>query len=975
MKNFNKFQRRLQLRSLNFLIKSTLLSLSAVLYGVDSEQFDHKHRPLQLHAYSGYQDSNVYSRNTQESYYSPGQLLFPIDQGPSDKDLIAQVVNTPTDIASPQSATNAPSTGLEPAPVQLKEISDPSVQTAEDHQQQKILINFNNVNIIEYIRFISRATNKNFVFDENDLQFNVTIISEEPATLENIMTALLQELRIHDLALIEQGNNLIIHKNKSVNAVSQVIAEDTGNPTFQSEIVTQVFKLNTADPAKVAAVIKPLTSSFALIDVLLGTNHLIVTDLSANVAQIAKLIKSVDSPNSGLVVGQYVVRTTSADSLIDMAQKIISPISQDQPFTMVPWPASNSIFIVSTPYIVERTLSILQHVDQNQKSTKIFELRDLKYQETPFNELPPPSLKINGELYNPTQDEIERRTTPQTGPQTIEGTGGLLPGTSSGRTTLPSFPQSTFQTFPGTRGAADAESQAKKSFSQWQTDPEGNWTLQLQSELGSSSRPPEGTWKINTNGEWSFTPGERSDASWTGQNEEAPKGQWMLEPAGNWSYLLDEGESISVKRLSRASPRDADIPFAARRKSHFSVYKLQYRKGDSIQRSLQLIASSLMGSREANAELIDTLTSIQWLESSNSLIFTGFQENLIKMRELMAQVDTPLRQVFIEMLILETTVEDSLEYSVTWGTRFAGDNWAGGEGFNQSGGNILTSPLNNTLNQAAINGSLGAVAANNLFATQGLNIGVIGQKIVNTALGIEFNSIAGLLQALRFKNNTNVILSPKIITEDGVPAEIFVGENISFKTQSISNDQGNNITTNFQFQDVGTRLRVTPRIGNNDIISLEIAQEISAVIPTPGGGGNINNAPQGPNTSKSTTTTRVHLPSGYFLILSGMMRDQNDQITIQVPCLGALPIIGAAFKDKNYGKHKRNQMIFIRPIIVETEEEIQNLTKHQQDIWEFKKEFPLKQDWIYETEEALDFMNLRRSPIVETDPFRTTDDW
>ena len=45
-------------------------------------------------------------------------------------------------------------------------------------QSATILINFNNVSIIEFIRFISKVSGKNFVFDENDLQFNVTIILE-----------------------------------------------------------------------------------------------------------------------------------------------------------------------------------------------------------------------------------------------------------------------------------------------------------------------------------------------------------------------------------------------------------------------------------------------------------------------------------------------------------------------------------------------------------------------------------------------------------------------------------------------------------------------------------------------------------------------------------------------------------------------------------------------------------------------------
>ncbi|MGE5196242.1 MAG: hypothetical protein ACM3JI_02805, partial [Anaerolineae bacterium] len=48
------------------------------------------------------------------------------------------------------------------------------------------MINFNNVSIIEYIRFVSKIRNINFVFDSQDLDFKVTIVSEEPTSVKNI---------------------------------------------------------------------------------------------------------------------------------------------------------------------------------------------------------------------------------------------------------------------------------------------------------------------------------------------------------------------------------------------------------------------------------------------------------------------------------------------------------------------------------------------------------------------------------------------------------------------------------------------------------------------------------------------------------------------------------------------------------------------------------------------------------------------
>lgn len=74
------------------------------------------------------------------------------------------------------------------------------------------------------------------------MQFTVTIVSEEPTTIENIMTALLQELRIHDLELIEQDNTIIIHRNPKVSSISKVVPADTNvSDVTNADIVTKVF--------------------------------------------------------------------------------------------------------------------------------------------------------------------------------------------------------------------------------------------------------------------------------------------------------------------------------------------------------------------------------------------------------------------------------------------------------------------------------------------------------------------------------------------------------------------------------------------------------------------------------------------------------------------------------------------------------------------------------------------------------------
>lgn len=774
--------------------------------------------------------------------------------------------NQPTTLTpgQPQSSPQAAGIGQ---PVTTTIPADPS----RNPLNKTILINFNNVSIIEFIRFLSKVSNKNFIFDENDLQFNVTIVSEEPTTIQNTMTALLQELRIHDLTMIEQGNNIVIHRNPGVNAISKVVSENLpdSEKIGSAEIVTRLFRLNTADADKISAIIQPLVSEKSIIEVFKETNHIIITDIVTNIEQIANLIKALDAPNNGLVIGQFVVRGGFIDSLILLAQKIMQPISQDKILIFVPHRTADSIFIVSTPFLMERTMAILQYLDQNQGITRIFDLKDLKF----------------------------------------------LPGEGGPPTTRPG---------------------------QWELDGQGNWVFRPLQQPGvpSGNQPPQGTWSVDEQGNWHFKAGQAPPTP-RGRGIVGPDGQWVLDSQGIWVFQLAPGTSISPERVLRPSRATADLPVGHIERTQFFIYKLRYRKGEQVQSALGKIGQGLRVSGTNNQDLVEAIDSVQWIEASNSLIFTGTVESLDKIAELVREVDAPLRQVFIEMLILETDMTDSLEFSVNWGTRFGGGNFSGSQAFLTPG-----SPLAAALDTATLTT---VPDASSLARAPGFSQGIVGRTITHG--GVEFTSLGALIRAVHEDIDINIVMSPKILTEDNSPAEIFVGINTRFPTQSIVNDQGVIVTQNFEFRDVGTRLRVTPLIGANDVITLIIEEEVSRVITS-----DTNVGESGPTTSRNNTTTRVHLPNEFFLVISGMMQDEDTLTKRNVPCLGGIPFIGAAFSQRIHSDSKRNLMIFIRPKIIDTEEEIQDITRHEQDIYKYKKR--IKKSWKYETGEAWEFFNL-----------------
>ncbi|MBS1658765.1 MAG: type III secretion protein, partial [Bacteroidetes bacterium] len=206
--------------------------------------------------------------------------------------------------------------------------SGPSISVATD----AYTINFNNISIIEFIRFVSKITNLNFVFEEGDLQFTVTVVSEEPVSARNVTAALAQILRVHGLTLLEQESNVLIVKSTDVNQIPTIVSSDLPHSKIgNSAIVTQVFRIKNANITSVANIIRPMTSKTALIEISNETRQLIVTDIATNVEKIAALLVSLDSPHTPLEIETYVVQHIAPTELIQLTQAILAPFAEGNP--------------------------------------------------------------------------------------------------------------------------------------------------------------------------------------------------------------------------------------------------------------------------------------------------------------------------------------------------------------------------------------------------------------------------------------------------------------------------------------------------------------------------------------------------------------------------------------------------------------------------------------------------------------------
>jgi len=229
-------------------------------------------------------------------------------------------------------------------------------------------VNFNNIAITEYIKFVGKICNVNFMFNETDLQFSVSVISDKPTSNSDLMTTLVQIFRIHGLSILEQDNNLVIHKTPGVKQFGTITTGEN-DISVKTPIVTRIFRIENVSADNLAATITPMISTGAIVELFAETKQLIVTDVTANVEKIAEFIQIIDSPYSPLQIELYSITYGSATELIKLTQQIMQPIAGANNLTFVPQESSGTVYIVSTPKLIKKTIDVLKSLDKKIKRT------------------------------------------------------------------------------------------------------------------------------------------------------------------------------------------------------------------------------------------------------------------------------------------------------------------------------------------------------------------------------------------------------------------------------------------------------------------------------------------------------------------------------------------------------------------------------------------------------------------------------
>jgi type II secretory pathway component GspD/PulD (secretin) len=198
--------------------------------------------------------------------------------------------------------------------------------------------------------------------------------------------------------------------------------------------------------------------------------------------------------------------------------------------------------------------------------------------------------------------------------------------------------------------------------------------------------------------------------------------------------------------------------------------------------------------------------------------------------------------------------------------------------------------------------------------TSGLQIGYTPGATFTNSLTLALNLLA--------QNDEATILSkPQLLAQDGKVAEINVMTEEYYMMTSA--DAGLYYTrSELEKIESGTKLSITPHIGDNNDITLELAVEISNSIPR-GRGSDL------PVVTRRTATNTVRIHNGGTVALAGLTENRTRLEKRRTPGLSKLPLVGGLFKNTNDEEASREIAVFVTAYIIPEESQSLDFTQPQ----------------------------------------------
>ncbi|WP_296177787.1 type II secretion system secretin GspD [uncultured Brevundimonas sp.] len=416
------------------------------------------------------------------------------------------------------------------------------------------------------------------------------------------------------------------------------------------------------------------------------------------------------------------------------------------------------------------------------------------------------------------------------------------------------------------------------------------------------------------------------------------QGMVSVTPVASSNSVILRGDPAAVARVR---PLVEDLDRRARSADDVKVVFLQHANAEQLLPVLQQIVgqpataasataapTAARGSGEAAAAAPQPVVapaapvagqkaSIARFPGANALVISASAETQRMLAEVIRQLDSRRQQVLIEAIVVELGDTAVRELGVQWLLAGSDGNPIGLTNYSDRSTPLLPiaggaaagqldkdDPLREQLQNLALNSLMGA----NGFVGGG------GGRIGSDGL------FGFIINAAKSDEGSNLLQTPSLMTLDNEEATILVGQEVPITTGEALLDGNSNPFRTTQRQDIGVKLIVKPQINAGGSITLFLRQEVSSI------NGVLTNGASDLVLNKRELETTLVVDDGEIAVAGGLL-DQNDRLSVdKVPGLGDIPVVGNLFKSTSRQRGRTNLMVFIRPTIIRTPGDAQQLS-------------------------------------------------
>jgi type IV pilus assembly protein PilQ len=277
------------------------------------------------------------------------------------------------------------------------------------------------------------------------------------------------------------------------------------------------------------------------------------------------------------------------------------------------------------------------------------------------------------------------------------------------------------------------------------------------------------------------------------------------------------------------------------------------------------------------------------IKEHNAILINGSQDIIVEIEDIIYQLDRPIPQILIDVLVVDYNYQDIREISVEAGLT------GGISDSNHSSADKWFPEVDISVGGKTVNKYLNKVS--NYFGIT--NIGQLPDDFYLT------------VKALEKTGKANIRSKPQIATLNGYPADITIGQTQYYilKTQTPIRDPSQvyiQETQQFKTIEANITVKITPWVSASGEITVEIHPEFNNPV------GQFT-AEIPPTIQRRALNSTVRLQDGETILLGGLIQSAETETISKFPILGNLPLIGRLFQNKNHQTTKSELIIYVTP--------------------------------------------------------------